>query len=61
MDIHDPKKVKQLTDKLKELYEQRALLEQGLRDIINEIMSCSTDLINIRELEKKYKRTGRIM
>ena len=61
MDIHDPKKVKQLMDKLKNLYEQRTLLERGLQDIKNDILSCSTDLINIRETEKKYKQTGSLI
>jgi len=61
MDIHDPKKVKQLTNKIKELYEQRTLLERGLREVKKDIMSYSTDLINIRETEKKYKQTGSLI
>lgn len=57
MDIHNPKKVKQLTDKIKELYEQRILLERGLQDIKKDIISYSIDLIKIRKQEKKYKET----
>ncbi len=53
MDIHDPKKVKQLIDKIKELYEQRTLLERGLQDIKKDIISYSAELIRIREQEKK--------
>jgi len=58
MDLHDPEKVKQLIDKIKNLYEQQDLLERCLHDIKKDIISCSIDLIKIREQEKSIKKRG---